>query len=184
MPRREIPSPKPRRTPVGCWLSTLLLPLIGWSLAAKWPSFVTLGVFSTAPLGVLLVYSAREALLLRQVRRWMRRTGKRGVLIYSNSPNWQEHVEREWLPALQDHIAVLNWSERKNWIADDVAVRLFDSFVGRTYQYNPAVLVLQDDACPLVFRFYQAFKDAKHGRAEGLRNLESRMLEALNAAER
>jgi hypothetical protein len=39
----------------------------------------------------------------------------RGVVVYSNSPIWQAHIEREWLPALSGAVVTLNWSERATW---------------------------------------------------------------------
>lgn len=39
----------------------------------------------------------RLLLLLALLR--LRRRGIVGVLVYSNSPVWQSHIEREWLPA-------------------------------------------------------------------------------------
>ena len=41
--------------------------------------------------------------------------GKRLLLVYSNSPNWQAYVEENWLPQLESIAVVLNWSERSTW---------------------------------------------------------------------
>jgi hypothetical protein len=35
--------------------------------------------------------------------------GKDLLLVYSNSPNWQQHVEEQWLPKWRQRAVVLNW---------------------------------------------------------------------------
>jgi hypothetical protein len=45
-------------------------------------------------------------------REFVQRRGESGILVYSNSPNWQAYIERNWLPHISGQMAVLNWSER------------------------------------------------------------------------
>ncbi len=45
---------------------------------------------------------------------WIPR-GKNTLFIYSESPNWHEHVQEHLLPRVQDRAVVLNWTERRKW---------------------------------------------------------------------
>ena len=136
-----------------------------------------------------------------------RRPGKRGILVYSNSPNWQRYIEQHWLPALGDTLIVLNWSERATWSREHpFEERVFRRFAGDR-EFNPLAIVFKprprfarlvawlrgardrDIVAMLapnpqdteVVRFFQAFRDFKHGKDELLRNNERRMFDALRA---
>jgi len=118
--------------------------------------------------------------LLLAVRwRWMPQ-GIRCLLVYSNSPNWEAHVREEWLPRLGPVAVTLNWSERASW-PPSLAVRVFRHFCG-PYDFNPAVVMFQGLGYPLVFRFYQAFKQVKAGRPEYLRRLEDELFARLEGS--
>jgi hypothetical protein len=114
-------------------------------------------------------------------RRW-RGTRVRGILVYSDSPNWRDYVEKNWIPELKDRVVVLNWSERKSW-PRSLPVRLFNFFclenwfivVGPGTNFNPALVLLRGLRHPFVYRYYYAFRDAKHGNMEALRKLETHM---------
>ena len=112
--------------------------------------------------------------------RW-RVQGRRGLLVYSFSPNWQSYIEENWLPRIGPELHILNWSERSSWNNRDSAVVIFHWFVGVSHDFNPAVVLLRPFRRPLVFRFYPAFKNAKHGNVEGLQQLESRLFAELRA---
>ena len=77
-------------------------------------------------LPVLLLASpffAIGAWLDRRVRRRLQRefhrrwgaSGKRLLLVYSNSPHWQAYIEERWLSQIARVAVVLNWSERSRW---------------------------------------------------------------------
>jgi hypothetical protein len=63
-------------------------------------------------------------------REFIQRRGERGILVYSNSPNWQAYIEQNWLPHISDRMAVLNWSERSRWASDALEVQLFRTLGG------------------------------------------------------
>jgi hypothetical protein len=58
-------------------------------------------------------------------------------------------------------------------------VRLFREFCPGPRNFNPAVLVFRDLQPPLVFRFFYAFQEAKHGQSQYLEALEAQMFVAL-----
>ena len=134
--------------------------------------------------------------------------GKRALLVYSNSPNWQDYIETNWLPRLGHQVVILNWSERQNWDRDHfLEASVFRAYTGRK-EFNPVAIVfrpganvglasrwralLHGDLIGALLRgshhgvtvvpFWQAFKDFKHGREQTLRRAEQRMFAALESS--
>ena len=135
-------------------------------------------------------------------REFSRRHGPhvRGILVYSNSPNWQAYVEREWIPRLDGRLVVMNWSERARWARDHpIEAKFFRQLGDR--DFNPAAIIFRpptrgrsfrrwlravrelDPVALLapyeprvdVVRFFQPFRDYKHGRDHTLRAAERRL---------
>jgi hypothetical protein len=98
--------------------------------------------------------------------------GKRVLLVYSNSPHWQEYIESTWLPRLGPHAVVLNWSERSRWRKERrFAARVFWHF--SPYQgFNPMAILFPRLRLARRVSFYQAFRDMKHGKEATLRERE------------
>ena len=105
--------------------------------------------------------------------------GKRLLLVYSNSPNWQAHIEANWLPQLESIAVVLNWSERGTWAER----HSFEADVFRTWagdrEFNPLAIIIPADGPVRVIRFWQAFRDYKHGKDRTLRAAEAELGVAL-----
>lgn len=104
--------------------------------------------------------------------------GIRFLYVYSNSPNWKTHIEEEILPKLPEGKIVLNWSERKKWKRINLASLVFWHFGGYR-AFNPMAVILKPLHRAKVFRFYEAFKNYKHGNVETLTKLETDFFEAL-----
>lgn len=153
-------------------------------------------VFSPIIAAFLAWEEVRSRGLYRQFRR---RHGPtvRGLLIYSNSPNWQAYIEQEWIPRLEGRLVVLNWSERARWREDfPLESRIFRQLGDR--EFNPAAIIFRPptpgrrfrrwlrairelDALKMlapyesssdIVRFFQPFRDYKHGRDHTLRAAE------------
>jgi hypothetical protein len=71
--------------------------------------------------------------------------GHNVLLVYSNSPNWQEYVEQRILPRLPSSTLVLNWSDRKKWSQLWLSVRAFHYFCGDV-ECNPLAVVFTPSA--------------------------------------
>ena len=134
-------------------------------------------------LGIAL---ALRYLLARQIALWSfrlrhARTGRDLLIVYSESPHWQTYVEREWLPRLGGRAVVLNWSKRSQWSRWTPEVMLFRAFTGLR-EFNPvAIVVPRRWGGPTVIRFWRAFRDFKHGKAQTLRQGERELDVALAA---
>ena len=134
------------------------------------------------------------------VRRWGR-DGKRGLLVYSNSPNWQRYIETNWLPRLRGRFVILNWSERAAWNKDHpFEALLFRRFAGDR-EFNPLAIIFLEQRRHATFRawlqairrldpigmlapsapsvkvirFWQPFRDFKHANDRALRAAEGEL---------
>jgi len=151
--------------------------LFYWATQSRW------WLVLAGPGVLLLVIGATKQIyglmLLAESRRRLESRGIRCLVVYSESPTWEEYIRTAWLPRLGKHAVILNWSERSSW-PRSLEVRLFKRFIGSSgHNFNPAVLVLRGSRRPQVFRFYYAFQQAKHGRRQYLEALESELFEKL-----
>jgi hypothetical protein len=107
---------------------------------------------------------------------WIGWARRRVLFVYSDSPNWKDYVEANILPKLPENSVVLNWSHRESWNKFNVSVMLFQSFAG-AQEFNPIGLVFERFTVVERYRFWQAFRNAKHGRSDALQVVERRFLE-------
>lgn len=118
--------------------------------------------------GRLLDQRRRRRLRSAFEARWSA-AGKRGVLVYSNSPHWQRYIEDHWLPRLEPQLVVLNWSEREQWPARfPLESEIVRRYLGAA-EFNPAAVIFPPGENVRVVRFWQAFRDYRHGKDRALR---------------
>jgi len=132
---------------------------------------------------VALLFWLISALLLLSVV-WLAWCPRRryAIVVYSNSPVWQEYFERQVIPLLGERAVVLNWSARKRW-RFSLPVILFRVF-GGSRQFNPIAIVFAPWRWPRTFRFYKAFRSFKHGRPEDVERLRLEFFSQLDALAR
>jgi len=106
---------------------------------------------------------------------WLGGCRLREKLVYSDSPNWKAHVESRILPRLPENTVVLNWSQRRQWPRVSLPVILFRCFAGER-EFNPIGLVFERWRTVEDYRFWQAFRDAKHGHGGALEHVEAQFL--------
>jgi hypothetical protein len=124
-------------------------------------------------------YAGRRCALYALVwARWIGRAPCRVLFVYSDSPHWKDHIEQQVLPRLPANAVVLNWSRRQQWPRFSLPVLLFRTFAGYR-EFNPIALVFARFAFVQRFRFWQPFRDARHGKVEPLRRLEAALFERL-----
>jgi hypothetical protein len=130
----------------------------------------------------LLFWLISASLLLLVV--WLAWCPRRryAIVVYSNSPVWQEYFGRQVLPRLGERAVVLNWSERKRWTLS-LPVILFRVFGGGR-QFNPIAIVFEPLRWPRTFRFYKAFGSFKHGRPEDVEKLRVEFFSVLDTLAR
>jgi hypothetical protein len=140
-----------------------------------WPLLLVL-----LPLVVVAGVLWLVAAVLLQLAVWLTwcPKGRYALVVYSNSPIWQEYFESRVLPAVGSRATVLNWSERNRW-RYSLAVALF-RFFGGTRDFNPLAIVFQPLTWPRRFRFYRAFHAFKHGRPEEVERIRRELFELLD----
>jgi hypothetical protein len=150
--------------------AVLLVVFIGW------PFILALaGVFAAT----YLSGRWRRWRAATRFRQEWHRQGKDVLLVYSNSPHWQEYIEAHWLPKWGARAVVLNWSERKTWVTSKRSeARLFRAFAGDR-EFNPLGIVVPYVGEVCVVRFWHAFRDVKHGKDRALRLAEAELETAL-----
>ena len=177
MGKRPTPSPDPK-SKVGCLSVAALIGVFGIAISTKynkyWPILFTL------PILIMLFQIIDAKLLLSAGMKRVRTKHIHGVLVTSDSPNWKEYIENKWVPRIGSSLEILNWSAHTTW-KRTVYTRLFYKFVGTRENYCPSVVLLCDLKEPLIFRFFYAFRDAKHGNMEALDKLEQRLFEELES---
>jgi len=172
-PRIELTSP-------GCavaflaYLATFLI--LYWKTGS--PAWLALAAPGLLALVLAVVTQVRSVLLLAKSRRLLESRGIRCLVVYSESPNWEDHIRNTWLPRLGERAVTLNWSQRSTW-PTSLEVRLFRQFIQSRYNFNPVVLVFRGIRRPHVFRFYYAFQQAQHGRRQYLQALETELFDEL-----
>ncbi len=97
--------------------------------------------------------------------------GRCVLFVYSDSPIWHDYVEAHILPRLGERAVVLNWSHRSRW-RRSLGVLAFRYFGGHR-TFNPLALVFRPFRFARHFRFYEPFRDFKHGKTEALTKMES-----------
>lgn len=105
-------------------------------------------------------------------------TGRYTLVVYSNSPIWQEYFEQRVLPHVAGRAVVLNWSERKRWRLT-LPVMLFRIVAG-SRNHTPIAMVFRPFRWPRTFRFYQPFRAFKHGNPTEVECLREALLTLLD----
>ncbi len=152
-------------TVLGVLLLVVLLPIVV-------PVLLGWGAYSVAR-GLVLVW---------RFRRTFGAQGKVGVLVYSDSPHWKEHVESRILPRVGARLVTVKWSRRAQWPdPKPVEVSVFEHWAG-SRAFNPMAIIVRGYGRVQTIRFFEAFKASRHGRPDELRRAEERLLEAVEAA--
>lgn len=156
---------------VGCF--AILLAGIG---VAFWIGPLRLLASLVVLVGIVAAWVvAGEWLVVHRFRRAFAPAGKDLLLVTSDGPHWKAYVEEHWLPRWGARAVVINWSERSRWDRARPEIRLFRQF-GGDYEYNPlAILVPPRGRHVHVVRFWQAFRDHKHGKTLTLRAAEAEL---------
>ena len=131
-------------------------------------------IFSLILLAVVISYAHKWWL---RTRFWLRygSKGRNILFVYSDSPNWKEYIELNILPRIERYAVTLNWSERKKWKDEHLLEsKVFKRWAGYR-EFNPVAIVFQPVGKVRVIRFWQAFRDYKHGKEGPLKRAEEEL---------
>jgi hypothetical protein len=127
-------------------------------------------------IGVLLYFLWGTTLYLAI---WLTQRKQFVVFVYSNSPTWKDYIEAEILPPIRGRAVILNWSERRDW-RNTVAVFAFQYFGGHR-NFNPLGLVVPRFRRAKTYRFFEAFKEFKHGNPEKVEEVKQEFFKKLKS---
>lgn len=124
----------------------------------------------------------RRVILVWRFRRTFGPQGKIGILVYSDSPHWKDHVENHILPRVGSRLVTLNWSRRAQWSdPKPLEVCVFEHWAG-SRAFNPMAIIVRGYRSVDTIRFFEAFKAAQHGQPDDLRRAEEQLFGLVEAA--
>jgi hypothetical protein len=159
----------PEKPKLGIWKS--IFNVAGCILLIPWVIVVLLGF---AVYALLMVMAVRVVCIFR---------GRYIIFIHSNSPVWQDYIAANILPRLPADTVILNWSDHLTWRRFSFPVRVF-SFYGHHAEFNPMGLVGTALRGVKTFRFWQPFRDFKHGNDRSLKDMEASFFAYLDGTRR
>jgi hypothetical protein len=132
--------------------------------------------FAGVPLILVIVFWAKGKLLLTAAQQKCKSERLFGILATSDSPNWKDYIEQNWIAKFGGHFITVNCSEYGSW-KGSLEARIYSHYLGEpedSYSRNfcPAIILFRGLRRPLLYRFYYAFRDAKHGNRAALEELE------------
>ncbi len=143
----------------------VLSPLIAVALMVFLPYLAVNGVFN---------FCKGYWLRMRFRKKWGPE-GKNILFVYSESPNWKDYIEREIIPKLSPYAVYLNYSKRAEWKhKKPLEAKIWKQW-GGVREFNPMAIVIPDRGKIKTVRFYQAFRDYKHGKDHLLRQKEGEL---------
>jgi hypothetical protein len=145
------------------WQVAIMLPLI--------PVVLVVAIFA------LVLFVVASISLRIVIWSWWCLRGRDILFVYSDSPIWHDYIEQQILPHLGDRAVILNWSERKRW-RFSLARMAFHHFGGYR-QFNPLGVVFRPFGRTHKFRFWQPFRDFKHGHPEALQKMETEFFQLI-----
>ena len=111
---------------------------------------------------------------------WWCSRGRYVLFVYSDSPIWHEYITTNILPRLGRRAVVLNWSLRRRW-RHTLGVLVFGHY-GGDREFNPMAIVFRPWRRVRQFRFYEPFREFKHGKPEAVSRMEAELYEWVNVA--
>lgn len=142
-------------------------------------TLVTSATLGVAVASLLLMASRshwRQRRLVGEFRRVYGAEGKDLLAVYTDSPHWQDHIERQWLSRWADRAVVLN--RTRPWQGKQLEARVWHGLAG-IVEHTPVAIVIPVSGPVTVVRFFRAFLDLKHGKGERLHAAEKELEVAL-----
>jgi len=140
-------------------------------------AFIAFLAIALSPILILFIFLYLLWGTFLAIAIWIIWKNPRVLFVYSDSPTWKDYIEREMLPYLRDRAVILNWSERKNW-KNSLAVLAFRYFGGHR-NFNPIGIVFRPFHFVKIYRFFEAFKDFKHGNVKKVVEIRREFFDAL-----
>jgi hypothetical protein len=140
-------------------------------------AFIALLLITLSPILIVAVFLHLLWGVMLCMAIWLTWKKQRVLFVYSDSPIWKDYIEKEILPYIQNSAVILNWSERRNWKTSlaGLAFRYFGGY----RNFNPMGIVFRPFHLVKTYRFYEAFKDFKHGKPRKVEEIKRELFETL-----
>ncbi|MGE0133249.1 MAG: hypothetical protein AB7U82_34665 [Blastocatellales bacterium] len=92
------------------------------------------------------------------------------LFVYTQSEHWSPYIEQKILPSISDHAVVINRTTQQQW-KKEFALEKRAIELWADIEANPIALVFKPYKKVKAFRFYEAFRDFKHGKESKLNTL-------------
>ena len=131
---------------------------------------VVLGVV-LSPLLILYLMSLVLVKLYVRTRIKIKWPSEKYILfVYSQSEHWAPYIEEKILPSISEHTIVINRTTQQNWKNElKLEKRVIELWAN--IEDNPIAIVFKPKKGVKVFRFFEAFRDLKHGKESKLNEL-------------
>jgi len=134
---------------------------------AAWALLVGIVVLLLA--GFLLAWWLQGRWLRYQFEVKWGQHGKRVLLVYSETREWQQYVAEERIAGLRERAVLLKWARRSEMKRNAPLETKIFSHWGDDRMFNPTAIYLPKWGKVKTIRFRQAFKDFRHGKEQELR---------------
>jgi hypothetical protein len=121
-----------------------------------------------------------------RLRFWFRhgRKGRFILLVYSDNPNWKDHIETKILPRIERHSVILNWSKRREWEPRmRFESKLFDHWAA-SREFSPTAVLFSVIGKVKIIRLCQPSENPKHGKERVSKQAEQALLSAAHQSSR
>ena len=126
-----------------------------------------------------LRYLAKGLILKHSFRKKLKKENKNILFAYSDSHHWQQYIEENILPVIESSAIVINRSRDSEWKNNNpIEYQVIDRWGGGK-EYNPIAIIFPQKGKIKNIRFYQAFKDLKHGNSAPLKEKENELFDYL-----
>ena len=103
-----------------------------------------------------------------------RHPGKDLLLVYSDNPQWNDHIANGWLPRWGARAVVVRLPVHQASADQSAPLSLFRSVAGKR-EHNPIAIVVPPAGRIRVIRFRRAFQEKAAGNDRALREAEERL---------
>lgn len=135
-------------------------------------------IISLIIIGIISSIVSDKLLISKFKKKWFPQN-KVALLVYSDSPNWKEYIDKNWIPKIGNRVTTLNWSEsnqpgKEKSLESKIHLR-FSPPKG----YVPMIIFFNKKGPPQVISFHKAFLNFKHEKDYLLKKKEKQLFELL-----
>ncbi len=162
---------------LGCAIPLLVIPII----APDRVGWTTTIAITASLLSAKVYFTLQLKLALRRVRK-LHGSDKDLLVVYTDSPHGQPHIDQTWVPRWGDRMILFNRS--RPWNRSQPEIRLWRMRTRGGRQNTPAAIVLNGKDPGHAIELRNAFRDFKHGKPARIHAAEQDIEKSLREIDR